>query len=191
MPRQNNINAPSIWKWKNTAPIGKTAGEGFLILGGCLAAGIAIAATAGATIPTSLAPFIIFASPLFTNPVGIIVLLTITGYLVSRFISSWKQMKTNERIEAHIKDVNAVNKFISDIIGNELKSGEIVQQDDGLHIDLRGHDHNTFTANKTVGNDVVLNVFFGDKSAKIEFKHESDAQNVGIHALYPFSRAVK
>lgn len=156
---------PTIWKLKNIAPITKMSIES-TVATASLAAAITTLLIATKVIagPASLA--------LIASPAGIAVLFIAAVYFAAAAYASYQQMHKNEEIGVNVKDTDF---FV--LLGDMVKSGEVVEENQKLNLKLSKDDYEALTNGKNVGDEVTLNVLLKNKSVEVKFKHVAVAND--------------
>ncbi|CAQ54936.1 hypothetical protein C1A_400 [Wolbachia endosymbiont of Culex quinquefasciatus JHB] len=155
----------TIWKLKNIAPITKMSIES-TVATASLAAAITTLLIATKVIagPASLA--------LIASPAGIAVLFIAAVYFAAAAYASYQQMHKNEEIGVNVKDTDF---FV--LLGDMVKSGEVVEENQKLNLKLSKDDYEALTNGKNVGDEVTLNVLLKNKSVEVKFKHVAVAND--------------
>lgn len=155
----------TIWKLKNIAPITKMSIES-TVATASLAAAITTLLIATKVIagPASLA--------LIASPAGIAVLFIAAVYFAAAAYASYQQMHKNEEIGVNVKDTDF---FVP--LGDMVKSGEVVEENQKLNLKLSKDDYEALTNGKNVGDEVTLNVLLKNKSVEVKFKHVAVAND--------------
>ncbi|QEK89418.1 hypothetical protein [Wolbachia endosymbiont of Chrysomya megacephala] len=155
----------TIWKLKNIAPITKMSIES-TVATASLAAAITTLLIATKVIagPASLA--------LIASPAGIAVLFIVAVYFAAAAYASYQQMHKNEEIGVNVKDTDF---FV--LLGDMVKSGEVVEENQKLNLKLSKDDYEALTNGKNVGDEVTLNVLLKNKSVEVKFKHVAVAND--------------
>lgn len=155
----------TIWKLKNIAPITKMSIES-TVATASLAAAITTLLIATKVIagPASLA--------LIASPAGIAVLFIAAVYFAAAAYASYQQVHKNEEIGVNVKDTDF---FV--LLGDMVKSGEVVEENQKLNLKLSKDDYEALTNGKNVGDEVTLNVLLKNKSVEVKFKHVAVAND--------------
>ncbi|WP_265024850.1 MULTISPECIES: hypothetical protein [unclassified Wolbachia] len=155
----------TIWKLKNIAPITKMSIES-TVATASLAAAITTLLIATKVIagPASLA--------LIASPAGIAVLFIVAVYFAAAAYASYQQMHKNEEIGVNVKDTDF---FV--LLGDMVKSGEVVEENQKLNLKLSKDDYEALRNGKNVGDEGILNVLLKNKSVEVKFKHVAVAND--------------
>ncbi|WP_264682837.1 MULTISPECIES: hypothetical protein [unclassified Wolbachia] len=159
----------NVLKWENTAHITKMSIES-TVATASLAAAITTVLIATKVIagPASLA--------LIASPAGIAVLFIAAVYFAAAAYASYQQMHAIENAKGEKgengKDgANGKDADFSVLLGDVVKSGAVVEENQKLNLKLSKDDYQALTNDKKGSSEVVLHVLSEGKSVEVKFKY--------------------